>query len=154
VLAGAFAAGSGEIGKWDIVDMVTRGRARRAPTVVQQTYMEAIAAGMAEHGHAHVTMLADSLGVSKPSVVQVVHRLEEEGLVVRAGKELSLTAGGRRLWRELEARHRVIQSFMVDVLGMDDAAAYEEACRLEHYATQSFVDRLAAHQRDLMGRSL
>jgi DtxR family Mn-dependent transcriptional regulator len=133
--------------------MKTKATARRAPTVVQQTYMEAIADLMAEHGHAHVTKLAAMLEVSKPSVVQVVHRLEEEGLVVRADKELSLTAAGRCIWRELEARHRVIQAFMVDVLAMGEAAADEEACRLEHYASKTFVDRLAAHQRELMDRS-
>jgi Mn-dependent DtxR family transcriptional regulator len=113
-------------------------------------------------GAVAVGMMAAQSAMAEPSELlglrsqldEVTSRLEEEGLVVRADKELSLTAGGRRLWRELEARHRVIQSFMVDVLGMDDAAAYEEACRLEHYATQNFVDRLAAHQRDLMGRSL
>jgi Mn-dependent DtxR family transcriptional regulator len=126
--------------------MTTQTPTQRQPTVVQQTYLEAIADLVAEHGHAHVTAIAERLDVSKPSVVQVVSRLEEEGLVVRNDKVLTLTTQGRRLWRDLEERHRVIQSFMVAVLGMDEEAADQEACRLEHYASAEFIERLAAHQ--------
>lgn len=108
-------------------------------SAAQEGYVEYIADAEKEHGHAHVSVLADSLGVTKPSVVQMTARLVEMGIVRRREKEVTLTTIGKRLAAELHGRHALLQDFMDHELGMDAKAASQEACRLEHVVSPAFV---------------
>ncbi len=96
------------------------------------------------HGHAHISLLSDALAVRKPSVVQMIARLEMEGIVRRKDKEVSLTNKGRSVALDLQNRHATLQRFMQEKLGMKQARANQEACRLEHVVSAGFMRGLRA----------
>jgi Mn-dependent DtxR family transcriptional regulator len=108
-------------------------------TLKQQMYIEVIHELERDHGHAHVSEIARSLGVSKPSVVQMLGRLEEAGWIKRAHRDITLTRGGRKIAGELDDRQAVLHRFMVTHLGMDARQAEQEACRLEHVVSSAFL---------------
>ena len=108
-------------------------------SVIQESYVECIADAEASHGHAHVSLLAEELGVSKPSVVQMIARLDKVGIVTRHEKEIALTRRGQQIAKELEGRHRLLQEFMMLHLGMDETSANNDACCIEHVVSQGFV---------------
>ena len=108
-------------------------------TLKQEMYIEVIHELERDHGHAHVSEIARSLGVSKPSVVQMLGRLEEAGLIKRDHKDITLTRGIRKIAGELGDRQAVLHEFMVTHLGMDARQAEHEACRLEHVVSSAFV---------------
>ena len=114
-------------------------------SAAQERYVECIADAEKDHGHAHVSRLADTLGVTKPSVVQMTTRLIELGIVRRKEKEVTLTQLGQRLACELHGRHALLQTFMEGTLDMDGKTANQEACRLEHVVGPSFMRGLRSY---------
>lgn len=105
--------------------------------------LEAILA-LAEAGPVvRVKDLAERLGVSRPSVVAALSALEERELVrhERYGG-VELTGTGRRLASEVSRRHRLLQGFLEEQLGVSTTTAAEDACRMEHVLSQETVRQL------------
>jgi DtxR family Mn-dependent transcriptional regulator len=111
----------------------------RSLSIAQERYVEAILDAEESHGHAHISMLSEALDVRKPSVVQMTARLEKKGIVKRNDKEVTLTPKGKGVALELQGRHEALQRFMQEKLGMNPARANQEACRLEHVVSGSFM---------------
>lgn len=89
--------------------------------------------------------LAKSMEVSAPSVTNMVKRLEQMKFVKRnAGNKLSLTTKGNALALEVIRHHRLLETFLINELGMDWAEAHEEAEVLEHYISERFEALLNA----------
>ncbi|HEU5321478.1 MAG TPA: metal-dependent transcriptional regulator [Methylomirabilota bacterium] len=88
--------------------------------------------------------LAKHMGISAPAVTESIHRLTRGGYVkVGRGKELSLTAKGRQIAEVMARRHRLLERWLTDTLGLDWTDAHEEAHRLEHAISPRVEDRLA-----------
>ncbi|MFH1591600.1 MAG: metal-dependent transcriptional regulator [archaeon] len=89
--------------------------------------------------------IAKSLGVSRASVSAMVRRLTDEGYIVaeKYSKNL-LTELGEREARRITHRHRVIEVFLLDVLGHDVKTVHEEAHRLEHAFSDQSIQKIDA----------
>lgn len=79
--------------------------------------------------------IADRLNVSRPSVSEMIHRMESEGLVTAMGSRIRLTALGESIAVRVVRRHRISERFLVDVLGLSWSVAHHEACKWEHVIT-------------------
>jgi DtxR family Mn-dependent transcriptional regulator len=89
--------------------------------------------------------LARELGVTAPTVSAMVRRLDEHGLVERGGEQrVTLTPHGAGHARHVVRRHRVVETFLVRVLGMPWDAVHAEADRLEHAVSDALLERLDA----------
>jgi len=89
--------------------------------------------------------LARALAVVPGTVTTMIKTLAEDGLVehqLRHG--VRLTAEGRRLALNVLRKHRLVETFLVNVLKMDWAAVDTEAERLEHAISDAVLDRLDA----------
>ncbi len=118
----------------------------------RQDYLKALYA-LAQGGEVVPTSrLATQLGVSAPSVTAMLGRLTAERLVSyapRAGARL--TARGRREALEMVRRHRILEAFLVRVLGLDWSEVHEDAEVLEHHVSDRVleaIDRLAGHPHE------
>jgi DtxR family Mn-dependent transcriptional regulator len=96
--------------------------------------------------------LAARLAVSAPSATNMLRRLAADGLVVLApGRGARLSVAGRRLALHLVRRHRILESFLVQVLGLDWSEVHEDAEILEHHVSDRVLDamdRLAGHPQE------
>ncbi|NQT94602.1 MAG: metal-dependent transcriptional regulator [Lentisphaerae bacterium] len=126
--------------------MTTRKPTRAGLTLKQQAYVETISDMERQHGHAHVSGLARDMGVSKPSVVQMLDRLGSAGVVRKEAKEIMLSAAGLRIARALGDSQALLQDFMIHELGMNRKTAAEDACRMEHVVSPAFVQSLRRHR--------
>jgi Mn-dependent DtxR family transcriptional regulator len=87
--------------------------------------------------------LADWLSVSRPTVTVALRRMTRDGMVrLNARKEVELTAKGRRLAAAIVRRHRIMERWLTDGLGLDWVTADEEAARLEHAVSGVVEKRL------------
>ena len=111
------------------------------PTATLEEYLEAIYK-LAQHGPVRPTQVAESVGVSGPTVTATLRRLEAQGLVVRDGTKVVLTKEGVQRSLDIVRRHRIAETFLVDTLGLDWNAAHEEACVLEHALSQRVLSAL------------
>ena len=104
-------------------------------------YLEAIYYIWNEGEPVRSARLADWLSVSRPTVTVAVRRMSRDGLVrLDARKEIELTAKGRRMAEAIVRRHRIMERWLTDGLGLDWVTADEEAARLEH-AVSDVVER-------------
>jgi DtxR family transcriptional regulator, Mn-dependent transcriptional regulator len=91
------------------------------------------------------TNLARAMQVSPPSVSEMVRRLTTEGLVQRGpGKRISLTAEGERVARHVVSRHRLVEAFLVKVMGVPWDEVHEEAEAFEMGVTEALEARMLA----------
>jgi DtxR family transcriptional regulator, Mn-dependent transcriptional regulator len=111
------------------------------PTEVVARYLEAIYYMDAEGERARSARLADWLGVSRPTVTVALRRMTRDGMVrLTSRKEIELTERGREAAAAIVRRHRIMERWLTDALGLDWVAADEEAARLEH-AVSDLVER-------------
>ncbi len=75
--------------------------------------------------------IGEWLGVSRPSVSEMVHRMETEGLVA-VDRAITLTAEGRHLAEVVVRRHRLAERFLSEVLGLPWVKVHHEAETWEH----------------------
>jgi DtxR family Mn-dependent transcriptional regulator len=93
--------------------------------------------------------LAQRLGISSPSVSEMVTRLSAQGLVEHDRyKGQQLTREGRKVALELVRHHRLLEMFLVRVLGYSWDEVHDEAERLEHVISERMEQRMF----ELLGR--
>ena len=106
-------------------------------------YLEAIYYIWAEGEVVRSARLADWLSVSRPTVTVALRRMVRDGMVrLNAHKEIELTARGDAAAAAIVRRHRIVERWMTDVLGLDWVAADAEAERLEHAVSEVVEERL------------
>ncbi|NOT32821.1 MAG: metal-dependent transcriptional regulator, partial [Candidatus Eisenbacteria bacterium] len=115
----------------------------------RQDYLKALFALAADRSSVSTSRLAEQLHVSAPSVTNMLARLDVERLVVHTPREgARLTAEGRRQAVAIVRRHRIIEVFLVQVLGLDWAEVHDDAEVLEHHISDRVLeamDRLVGH---------
>jgi len=87
--------------------------------------------------------VAEALGVVPGTATTMVKTLAEAGLVDyerRVG--VRLTDRGRALALHVLRRHRLLEQFLVEVLGFDWSEVHEEAERMEHVVSDRLLERI------------
>lgn len=89
--------------------------------------------------------LAEALAVVPGTVTTMVKALADNGLVEHRPRQgVRLTAEGRRVALSVLRKHRLVETFLVNVLKMDWGAVHAEAEQLEHAISDEVLDRLDA----------
>jgi len=89
--------------------------------------------------------LATSLDVVPGTVTTMVKALAAEDLVEHQPRlGVRLTDSGRRMALGVIRRHRLVETFLVNVLKMDWSSVHSEAEQLEHAISDDVLDRLDA----------
>jgi len=122
---------------------------RSAFTRSQEDYLKALYQLRGDQRPVPTRELAQRLGISSPSVSEMVGRLSAQGLVEHDRyRGQQLTREGRKVALELVRHHRLLEMFLVDVLGYTWDEVHDEAERLEHVISE----RMEARIFELLGR--
>lgn len=109
-----------------------------------EDYLKAVWSATQQGGAAATSEIAARLGVSSPSVSGMIRRLSDGGLVERTPyRGVALTDEGRRAALRTIRRHRVVETFLVRVLGLEWDEVHVEAERLEHAVSDRVLERMA-----------
>lgn len=97
--------------------------------------------------------IAEHLNVSKASVSKAMGILRQAGLIDQAFYGLvHLTDNGRERANEILLRHTMLKRFLTEILGLDEATAEMDACRMEHVISpvtmEKWMDYLSRILRD------
>jgi DtxR family transcriptional regulator, Mn-dependent transcriptional regulator len=83
--------------------------------------------------------LARAMQLSAPTVHEMLGRLERDGYIARnAERAIEFTPSGREHAEHIVSRHRMIERFLTDVVGVPWDDVHEEAEHLEHAMTPRF----------------
>jgi DtxR family Mn-dependent transcriptional regulator len=112
-------------------------------TVAEEEYLQTIfwlhEAGLPMTG----ANVARAMQLSAPTVHEMVGRLERDGYITRAAdKSISFTSDGLEHAQVVVRRHRLIERFLTDVLGIPWDEVDEEAERLEHAMSPNLEARM------------
>jgi DtxR family Mn-dependent transcriptional regulator len=89
--------------------------------------------------------LARWFGVSPPATSEVVHRMERMGLIAfDPSRTIVFTEDGRRRAAEMAVRHRTIERYLVDVLGVAWHKADDEVRKMEPGVSDVVFERMRA----------
>ncbi len=109
-----------------------------------EMYLKTVSELSADDEHVPISLLARRLGVSTVSATEMVHRLEDQGLVEHTPyKGIFLTADGNRRATEVIRNHQLWECFLADHLQLPWERVHELACRLEHATDHDVTDALA-----------
>ena len=129
--------------------MVEQLEHRGTFTRSQEDYLKALYLLGGDQRPVPTRELAQRLGISSPSVSEMVTRLSAQGLVEHDRyRGQQLTREGRKAALELVRHHRLLEMFLVEVLGYAWDEVHEEAERLEHVISE----RMEARIFELLGR--
>jgi DtxR family Mn-dependent transcriptional regulator len=93
--------------------------------------------------------VASALGVTPGTATTMVKALAESGLAeYEPYSGVRLTAAGERLAGLVLRRHRLVELFLVQVMGMSWDEVHDEAEQLEHVVSERLIDRID----DMLGR--
>jgi DtxR family transcriptional regulator, iron-dependent repressor len=92
--------------------------------------------------------VARAMQLSAPTVHEMIGRLERHGYITRdASKAIAFTASGLEHAGGIVSRHRLIERYLTDVVGVPWDDVHEEAERLEH----AMSPRFEAYMKDAIG---
>jgi DtxR family Mn-dependent transcriptional regulator len=91
-----------------------------------------------------VSEVADHLGVAAASASHMMKKLAELDLIHHIPyKGVDLTEAGEREALRLVRRHRLIELFLTEIVGLPWEQVHEEAERLEHAVSDRLIERIA-----------
>jgi DtxR family Mn-dependent transcriptional regulator len=129
--------------------MVDQLERRSTFTRAQEDYLKALYLLSGAERPVPTRDLAQRLGISSPSVSEMVTRLSAQGLVEHDRyRGQQLTREGRKVALELVRHHRLLEMFLVRVLGYGWDEVHDEAERLEHVISERMEQRIF----ELLGR--
>ena len=120
-------------------------------TVAEQEYLESLfwlfEAGLPMTG----ANLSRAMRLSAPTVHEMLGRLERDGYITRdTGRTIDFTTSGREHAEAIVSRHRMIERFLTDVVGVPWDDVHEEAEKLEYAMTPRFEAYVRASVGDAL----
>ncbi len=113
-------------------------------TASVQDYLAAIYDLAGSGGPVIGARIAKHMKISAPAVTEALQRLAQAGYIrMSRTKEVTLTKKGKALAEVMARRHRLLERWLTDVLGLHWVDAHEEAHRLEHALSPKVEERLA-----------
>jgi Mn-dependent DtxR family transcriptional regulator len=98
-----------------------------------EDHLERIQELVDQKGYARVTDIADSLGLSRSAVSNMVRRLARRGFVnYERYRGFTLTPAGHQVAQHIKARHQILTE-MFEILGLDAETVNQEVEDIEHH---------------------
>jgi Mn-dependent DtxR family transcriptional regulator len=92
--------------------------------------------------------IVNEMHFSKPSVSVAMRNLRADGyILVNEDGYITLTDSGREIAEMIYERHRLLKNLLMSI-GVDEAIAAEDACRIEHVISKESFEALKQHVWD------
>ena len=107
-----------------------------------EMYLKAIWHMREKNEKVKVSSIAKILNVRQPSVVQMLHKLNDENLVdyEKGNAEMNLTAEGEKIGEQMIRNTRLLEVMMKEALKIE--IDEEMVCGIEHHMKHIFTDAL------------
>lgn len=112
-------------------------------THAMEDYLKAIYRLRDDRGQVTTQRLSELLGVTGPSVTNMVKRLHEMRLVRHTRYQgVELTGPGEKIALEVLRHHRLLELYLAESLGYSWDQVHDEAERLEHHVSEELEARM------------
>ena len=115
-----------------------------------EMYLEAIHVLTKNNGFVRSIDVSEYLGYSKPSVSRAMGILRSGGYIsVDKDGGISLTESGREIAEKIYARHTLLTRLLIHI-GVSEATAAEDACKLEHAISDESFEALKKYVANIL----
>lgn len=112
-------------------------------TEITEQYLKIIYNLTEEGGAAKTTDIASAMNIAPASVTQMLHKLAEHGYIDHEPyKGVVLRAKGRKIASKIARKHRLLERFLNDLVGVRGKSTHEQACKMEHALTDEAAQSL------------
>lgn len=109
-----------------------------------EDYLKTIFKLESEEKGVSTTKLAEAMDVSSASATNMIKRLDDMGLVdYQSYKGARLSESGRKMALEIIRHHRLLELYLLEVMGYSWDEVHDEAEKLEHHISEQFEDKIA-----------
>ena len=116
-----------------------------------EMYLETIHVLLKKNGQVRSVDISEHMGYSKPSVSRAVGLLKNGGYItVDKDGLIYLTQSGLAVAEKIYERHTML-SLMLQLLGVSEETAAEDACKLEHAISDESFEAIKAHVLKMRG---
>ena len=92
--------------------------------------------------------VAEEMAFSKPSVSRAMGILKDGGYIrIDTLGHITLTDEGRAVAERIYERHRILTEILMR-LGVDEKTATDDACKMEHYISDTSFSAIKAHLKE------
>lgn len=113
------------------------------PNITESRYLMMLMRNMEVGKPIRTVLISREVGVKPPSVVEILDKLENHGLVKRLKwRNTVLTHKGERIAKSLLHNHRVLEIYFVTFLGMTEKVACKEASRIDLHVGQKTINAM------------
>lgn len=117
-------------------------------TESREDYLETILLLLEKKGSVRSIDIANELGYSKPSISRAMGILKDnEYIKIDSTGYISFTDKGRMLAESVYERHTVIKCFFIEILGVSEDIAEQDACKIEHILSDESFEKLKNFSR-------
>lgn len=110
-----------------------------------ENYLEAILMLKNKKGYVRSIDIARQLDFTKPSVSVAMKSFREEGYItVEDNGNINLTDKGMQIAAKMYERHQIIAQALI-ALGVTEATAYEDSCKIEHDISAESFGKIKEH---------
>ena len=110
-----------------------------------QDYLESILIISQSHEHVRASDICRYFGYARATVSVFLKQLKENGYVeIDSDKNISLTATGHEIAKEMYERHLFLSCFF-ESIGVPKDIAAKDACRVEHYVSKETFEAMKRH---------
>ena len=110
-----------------------------------ENYLEAILMLKNKNGYVRSIDIANYLNFTKPSISVAMKSFREEGYITMdSDGSISLTEKGLSIAERVYERHQVIAKALI-TLGVSEATAYEDSCKIEHDISNETFEKIKEH---------
>ena len=110
-----------------------------------EMYLETILILSQQKPYVRAIDVGEYMGYSKPSVSRAMGLLKSGGyILVNPDGHITLTDAGREVAQTIYERHTVLTKILTD-LGVDPEIAAEDACKMEHYISDTSFQAIKKH---------
>ena len=110
-----------------------------------EMYLETILVLSQKKNHVRSIDVAEEMSFSKPSVSRAMGILKKGGYIdIDPHGGITLTGNGKKAAERIYERHRILTTILMR-LGVDETTAAEDACKMEHYISDTSFAAIKEH---------
>ena len=110
---------------------------------ITEQYLKIVYNLTEDGGTAKTTDIALALGVAPASVTEMLHKLSAQGYIKHEPyKGVELRPKGMRIACKVARKHRLLERFLNDLVGITGRSRHEQACKMEHALTDEAEQQL------------
>lgn len=114
-----------------------------------EMYLETILLLSRTSSHVRAIDVGEHMGYSKPSVSRAMSLLKSGNYItIEKDGSIRLTDAGREIAEKIYERHTLLTKYLI-ALGVDEATASEDACKIEHSISDASFDAIKKHAMNL-----